>query len=125
MSVEPTRVQLSALKSYPKDKPVAMVNVIKFRNKTPDGTEEGKAAYKRYITAATPFMEAVGGKMIWRGKPAGVVIGNDDTKPDLMFIVEYPSIDAFFAMIKNPEYQKITHLRGISLEIGDLIACEM
>ena len=125
MSVEPTRAQLSALKSYPKDKPVAMVNVIKFRNKTPDGTEEGKAAYKRYITAATPFMEAVGGKMIWRGKPAGVVIGNDDTKPDLMFIVEYPSIDAFFAMIKNPEYQKITHLRGISLEIGNLIACEM
>ena len=125
MSVEPTRAQLSALKSYPKDKPVAMVNVIKFRDKTPDGTEEGKAAYRRYITAATPFMEAVGGKMIWRGKPAGVIVGNDDTKPDLMFIVQYPSMDAFFAMIKNPEYQKITHLRGISLEIGDLIACEM
>jgi len=125
MNVEPTKAQLSALKSYPKDKPVAMVNVIKYRDKTPDGTEEGRAAYKRYTTAAMPFMEAVGGKMIWRGKPAGVVIGNDDTKPDVLFIVEYPSIDAFFAMIKNPEYQKITYLREISLEIGDLIACEM
>ena len=125
MSVEPTRSQLSALKSYPKDKPVAMVNVIKFRDKTPDGTEEGKAAYKRYITAAMPFVEAVGGKMIWRGKPAGVVVGNDDTKPDVVFIVEYPSMNAFFEILNNPDYQKIKYLRGISLEIGDLIACEM
>ena len=61
MSVEPTRAQLSVLKSYPEDKPVAMVNIIKYRDKTPDGTEEGRVAYKRYITAATPFMEAVGG----------------------------------------------------------------
>ncbi len=125
MSVEPTRAQLSALKSYPKDQPVAMLNVIKFRDKTPDGTEEGKEVYKRYIAAAMPFVEGVGGKLIWRGKPVGMVIGNDDTQPDVVFIVQYPSIDAFFEMIKNPDYQKITHLRSLSLEIGDLIACEV
>jgi len=124
MSINPTKVQLSALKSYPKNQPVAMVNIIKFKDKTTDGTEEGKTAYKRYTTAAMPFVEGVGGKLIWRGKPIGMVIGNDDTCPDVVFIVQYPSVDAFFKMIKNPEYQKITHLRTISLEIGDLIACE-
>jgi len=125
MSIEPTRAQLSALGTYPKDQPVAMVNIIKFRDKTPDGTEEGKEAYKRYIAAAMPFVEGVGGKLIWRGKPANMVIGNGDTKPDVVFIVQYPSIDAFFEMIKNPDYQKITHLRTMALEVGDLIACEV
>ncbi len=125
MNIDPTREQLSALKSYPKDQPVAMVNIIKFRDKTPDGKEEGKEAYKRYITQAMPFVQAVGGELIWRGKPVGVIIGNDDSKPDVIFIVKYPSIDAFFEMIKNPEYQKITHHRTMALEIGDLIACEL
>jgi len=124
MNVEPTKVQLSALKSYPKGQPVAMVNVIKYKDETSDGAA-GKDVYKQYITQAMPFVEAVGGKLIWRGKSAGMVIGNDATKPDVVFIVQYPSIDAFFDMIKNPEYQKITHLRSAALEIGDLIACEV
>jgi len=124
MNVEPTKAQLSALKSYPKDQPIAMVNMVKFKNKTSDGTT-GKEIYKQYITHAMPFVEAVGGKLIWRGKPVGMVIGNNDTKPDVVFIVQYPSVDAFFNMIKNPDYQKITYLRGVALEIGDLIACEM
>ena len=125
MQIEPTKAQLSALKSYPKGQPVAMVNIIKFRDKTPDGTEAGKEAYKRYIAKAMPFVQEVGGKLIWRGKPAGTVIGDDANTPDVIFIVLYPSVDAFFQMIKNPEYQKITQDRTIALEIGDLIACEV
>lgn len=125
MNTKPTKAQLSALQSYPKDQPVAMVNIIKFRDKTPDGTEAGKEAYKRYIAKAMPFVQEVGGKLIWRGKPVTTVIGNDDSMPDVIFIVLYPSVDAFFQMIQNPEYQKITHDRTIALEIGDLIACEV
>ena len=124
MSVEPTKAQLATLAAYPKDKPIAMVNIIKYRDKTPDGTQRGKDVYKQYIAAAMPFVEAVGGRLIWRGKPAATVIGSDE-KPDIIFIVQYPSVAAFFEMIKNPDYQKVTHLRGLSLEIGDLIACEM
>ncbi len=125
MSVDPTKEQLAALKNYPKDKPLSIVNIVRFRDKTPDGQEEGKEAYKRYIVKSMPFVQAVGGQLIWRGKPTTVIVGDDSRKPDVIFIVQYPSVDSFFQMIKNPEYQAITKDRTIALEIGDLIACEV
>jgi hypothetical protein len=41
-----------------------------------------------------------------------------------VFLVEYPTVNHFFAMVSNPEYRKIAGDRSIALEYGGLIACQ-
>lgn len=122
--VSPSQEQLAELMAYPKDKPLVMVNIIKFKTQTESGKETGQEAYARYYENAAPFVAQSGAKLIWKGKVASTVIGDSQNQPDLVFLVEYQSVNDFLAMISNPEYQKITNDRTIALEYGGLIACQ-
>lgn len=92
--------------------PVTMLNLLAFK---PDG---GRERYAEYGAAVLPLLEGVGGRLIFQGAAAPVVLGAESW--DLVLLVEYPSRGAFLAMIQSPEYQAIAHLRTEALERGEL-----
>ena len=122
--IKPTPEQMVQLHQYPKDEPIVMVNIIKLKAKIGKGEETGKEAYNRYIKNVQPFIAKAKAKLIRKGNVASTVIGDNKSQPDMIFIVEYPSVAHFFEMIKNPEYQKVGQSRTIALEYGGLIACK-
>jgi len=119
----PTDAQLAQLQTFPKDKPLVMLNILRFKAQT-STKETGQEAYARYFKNAQPFVAKSGAKLIWKGTVFTTVIGDSENVPHLTFLVEYPSVAVFFALISNPEYQKIAGDRGLALEYGGLLACE-
>ena len=122
--VKPSEDQMKRLMGYPKDTPLVMINILKFKAKTDNGKESGKEAYARYFRNAKPFIAHSNAKLIWKGAVAATVIGDSEKEPDMIFMVEYPSVDHFVRMVSDPEYQKIANDRTIALEYGGLIACQ-
>jgi len=121
--IHPTKEQLAQLKTYPKDTPIVMVNILKFKAQTNTG-ETGKQAYERYLKNAAPFVAEAQAKLVWKGQVHSSLIGNANNQPNLIFLVEYPSVNHFFKMVSNPDYQKISTDRTIALEYGGLIPCK-
>ncbi len=122
--IKPSEEQIAHIMAYPKNTPVTMVNIIRFREKTENGEETGKEAYARYYKNAQEFVIRSKAKLIWKGAVATTVIGDSNKQPDMIFLVEYPSVDHFLKMIADPAYQKIAGDRSIALEYGGLIACQ-
>jgi uncharacterized protein (DUF1330 family) len=121
--ISPTEEQLVKLKNFPKNTPLVMLNILRFKSKTTTN-ETGQEAYARYFKNVAPFVASSGAKLIWKGQVHSSVIGDLKNQPHLTFLVEYPSVDHFFAMVMNPEYQKVATDRTIALEYGGLIACQ-
>ncbi len=122
--VQPTKEQLSQLMKYPRDTPLTMVNILKFKAKTDNGNESGKVAYARYLKNVQPFIAKAAAKLIWKGTVASTIIGDLNDQPDMIFLIEYPSANHFLKMVSNPEYQKVAKDRTIALDYGGLIACQ-
>lgn len=116
-TLEPTAEQFAALTTRAADAPVVMVNLLKF--KTPDG----RRAYQRYAREVAPHLESVGATVRYAGTAPAFVIG-DGERPwwDAILIVEYPSPQAFVAMVSTQEYAQVHEHRAAALERGDLIA---
>lgn len=111
--VDPTREAFDQFKSLPRDEPIQMLNLIRYRDKAayPAGHENagkdwsGAEAYREYGRTSGPVLQRVGGRIIWRGKPRVTLTGPPEERWDAGFIAEYPSAAAFFAMISDEEYQ--------------------
>lgn len=97
------------------DEKVYMLNALWFKK---DG---GAEKYTEYVAAASPFVEALGGSMLDGFTPELALIGDWD--PDLFFIVEWPSWEAFTKLPESEGYMKIAHLREDALENSLLIRC--
>ena len=122
--VSPTKEQMAQLMTYPKDTPIVMTNIIKFKSITENGNETGQEAYMRYFKNVQPFVAKAEATLIWKGTVSTTVIGDSQNAPDMIFLVEYPTVHHFLNMVSNPEYQKITVDRIMALEYGGLIACK-
>ncbi len=94
---------------------VYMLNALWFKK---DG---GAEKYAEYAAAAAPFVAALGGRLMEGYEPQDSLIGNWD--PDLFFITEWPSWEAFSKLPQDPGYQKIAHLRAEALDDSLLIRC--
>jgi uncharacterized protein (DUF1330 family) len=105
--IEPTRDQFKQFMSLSDEGPVVMVNLLKFK---PDG---GAESYAKYLRETEKFVQAVGGRVIYRGGYRMPVIGDEDW--DEVLLVEYPSIAAFFDMQRNEDYQAVIPLRTEAL----------
>jgi len=121
--VTPTEAQLAELKAYPQNTPLVMLNILKLKAKT-NTNETGQEVYERYLKNTMPFAKKSGAKLIWKGKVHNTVIGDSSNQPHLILLVEYPTVNHFFALLSNPEYQKVAGDRYIALEYGGLIACQ-
>jgi len=123
--IDPTGASIKALATeYPKDTPVTMLNILKFKAKADGKEETGMAAYKRYSANATKHLEKSGGKLIFAGEVQNTVIGDMEDQPHQILLIEYPTVDHFLNMVMTPEYQAISKDRTIALEYGGLIACK-
>lgn len=123
--IDPTRESIKALASeYPKDTPVTMLNILKFKAKVDGSDETGIDAYKRYGSNATKHLKEAGAKIIFAGEVKNVVIGDTDDMAHQILLVQYPSVKHFLDMAMSPAYQAITHDRTMALEYGGLIACQ-
>ena len=91
------------MNDYPADTPVAMINILKFKDKSGNGDESGQEAYLRYSQNMTPLLEKAQAKVLWAGKVNQTVIGDTDDQPDMVFIVEYPSKQHFIDMSTSDE----------------------
>ncbi|MEM8863016.1 MAG: DUF1330 domain-containing protein [Chloroflexota bacterium] len=121
--VTPQREDFFAfMNDYPADTPVAMINILKFKEKSGKGDESGQAAYLRYSKNMEPLLAKAGAKILWGGKVNQTVIGDTSDQPHMVFIVEYPSKQAFIDMSTSEEYKVIGQDREIALEYGGLLA---
>lgn len=127
--VNPSRVQLEGLlESLPMDKPVTMLNLLRFRD-TADYADDdrqkpctGQEAYARYAAVAREKLAVLGAEVVWSGKPQGVLIGPEGDHWNEAFLVRYPTADAFFQMLSMPDYQAATVHRTAALDDSRLIA---
>ena len=132
-SVDPTREAMSAFRDLPLDQPLAMLNLLHFRERAAYGPDvdaaipqdvSGAEAYAAYgRAAAAPFSRA-GGRQIWLGTPRLTVIGPTTEAWNLAFIAEYPSGEAFLGMLRDPEYQAAVVHRQAAVADSRLIRCD-
>jgi uncharacterized protein (DUF1330 family) len=108
--------EFSRLAKNPGEVPVVMLNLIKFKS------AEGQASYARYMKEAGKFVEGVGGKVLYLGKPEELL--NGDETWDLLMLVQYPSRRAFLSMANNPDYLKIHRFREEGVERAVLYATD-
>ena len=128
-SIEPTAPQIQALQEVEDDgSPVVMINLLRYRERAayPAGFEaqpcSGREAYQRYSTVALQRVASVGGRLLWRGEVRTTVIAPEAEAWDDAVLVEYPSRQAFFEMIAQPEYVAAVPHRSAALEDSRLIA---
>ena len=118
--VDPEREQFEAFKALPRDVPVMMLNLVRFRDRAayPDGREAtGAEAYDAYGRDSATVFQRVGGEIIWRGKPELMLIGPAKKRWDLIFIARYPTAGAFLEMVTDPVYREaVKHRQAAVLD---------
>jgi uncharacterized protein (DUF1330 family) len=126
--VNPSRESFRLFREHPRQGPVQMLNLVKFRAraKYDDGrASTGAEAYRTYGQESGPIFRALGGRIIWSGRPEVMVIGPEAGEDwDIAFIAEYPDMDAFTAMIRDPAYQAAAIHRTAAVENSRLIRME-
>ncbi|MEO1688391.1 MAG: DUF1330 domain-containing protein [Pseudomonadota bacterium] len=129
--VDPERAQFEAFKALPRDAPVEMLNLVRFREVAaypaahPRAAEglTGAEAYALYGRDSGPVLARVGGAILWRGRFETVLIGPAEERWDALFIARYPTAGAFLAMVTDPEYQAAVAHRQAAVETSRLIRC--
>jgi uncharacterized protein (DUF1330 family) len=115
-SARPDRLNQDGLAAFAErvgeDAPVVMLNLLEFK---PDG---GRERYEEYGAAVAPMLEKVGGRVVFVGNPAAVLLGEGSW--DVVLLVEYPSRQAFLEMTGSAEYRQIGHMRIEALVRGEL-----
>lgn len=109
--VDPTGEDLKRFLAEDDGGPVTMLNLLKYK------PADGRETYMKYAKAIVPFLEAVGGEVVYFGEGSTPLVGD---RWDAVLLVRYPSRRAFSEMVANPEYQQITHLRTEALDAAVL-----
>ena len=128
-AVYPNSERVAALMTDSTPGTIVMLNLLKFRAKAvyKDGRPDdisGREAYQRYSSAMTKIVEREGGKILFAGRIAGVVIGEIEGVWDVAAIMEYPSRAAFQRIVTLPEVNEISVHREAGLEGQLLIMTE-
>jgi uncharacterized protein (DUF1330 family) len=111
--VDPSRQNFDAFKALPRDTPINMLNLIRFRERAayPEGHSHagrnltGAEAYAEYGRTSEPIFTRVGGRTVWRGQMEAMVTGPSSEAWDAAFIAFYPNAGAFLAMVTDPAYK--------------------
>src|SRR5262249_21770664 len=113
----PTPAQIQTLLAGPPDRPVVMVNLLRFkaRGDAPDADVTGEEAYRRYADAMTAFIATRGARVLWAGRIDSQVIGEGAEAFHMVGIVEYPSRQAFLEIATDPHVQAIGVHRSAGL----------
>jgi uncharacterized protein (DUF1330 family) len=98
----------AALKRYLAEDPggeVVMLNLLKFK-------PGGRPSYEQYAREIRRFLDELGAEIVYLGDCLTERVERPEGFGwDAVLLVRYPSRQAFSDMVRNPEYQQITHLR--------------
>ena len=130
--IDPSRAGWEVFKGLPRGEPIQMLNLIRLKPKAdypPDHPDHGKDlsgrdAYRAYGRTTAHIFARVGGRRVWAGKPQVMVTGPEAEAWDLAFIAEYPSSDAFIAMVRDPEYRELVKHRTAGVADSRLLRLE-
>jgi uncharacterized protein (DUF1330 family) len=114
--IQTNKDQFHELAGNTNEEPFVMLNLLKFKN------GGGREAYFRYIRESGPFLESVGGKVLYFGKAKELLNGIETW--DIVMLVQYPSRKAFLKMANNPGYLQVHHSREEALERAVLYATD-
>ena len=129
--VDPERPQFEAFKALPRDTPIHMLNLVRFKDKAAYTTYHpfaewdvsGSDAYSMYSKESGPVFQRVGGRILWRARMEAMLIGPDAERWDAMFIAEYPNAAAFLEMVTDPVYREAVKHRQAAVQTSRLIRC--
>lgn len=127
--IDPTRAAFDLFKSLPRDTPINMLNLVRYRDLAayPEGHEHagkgwtGARAYEEYGTTSAPIFERLGGHIVWRGRFEAMLTGPADIYWDAAFIAAYPNAGAFLAMVTDPDYKLAVVNRQAAVSTSRLI----
>lgn len=118
--VDPDKDTFALFRGNDREGPIHMLNLVRLRDRAayPDGREAtGAEAYAAYGRESHPVFSRLGGRIVWRGRFELMLIGPRDEYWDECFIAQYPSVDAFVEMIRDPAYREaVKHRQAAVLD---------
>ena len=108
MPVDPRGEDLKRYMEQDPGGPVVMLNLLKYR---PGGEE----SYGAYSSALKDYLPAIGAEVLYAGDCSTSLVAPSSWDWDAVLIVRYPSRQVFSAMVSDPAYQEVTHLRSEAL----------
>jgi uncharacterized protein (DUF1330 family) len=108
-SVHPTKEQMEGFLEGDSEAPIAMINLLKFREKAQyeDGRDTdltGEQAYAIYMDEVVGHLKKVGGEVSFGGSINRLMLGEVEELWDKTFIAKYPSKKAMLKMVTDPDY---------------------
>jgi uncharacterized protein (DUF1330 family) len=108
-SVHPTKEQMEGFLEGDSEAPIAMINLLKFREKAQyeDGRDTdltGEQAYALYMDEVVGHLKKVGGEVSFGGSINRLMLGEVEELWDKTFIAKYPSKKAMLKMVTDPDY---------------------
>ena len=127
--IDPQRDQFEIFKSLPRDQPIEMLNLVRFREAADYPADHalageklsGADAYRNYGKESGPIFSRVGGTIVYRGGFETVLIGPTDERWDAVFIARYPDAGAFLEMVTDEDYRKAVVHRQAAVETSRLV----
>lgn len=127
--VDPERAQFEAFKALPRDTPIHMLNLVRFRDRAAYPADHplagqdltGAEAYANYGQDSGPVFQRVGGSIVWRGTMEAMLIGPDGEYWDAIVVAEYPNSGAFLEMVTDPVYREAVVHRQAAVDTSRLI----
>jgi uncharacterized protein (DUF1330 family) len=108
--VDPTGQDLKRYLAEDPGGPVVMLNLLRYKA---DGGREG---YQRYVEAFEQHAGRFGAELVYVGDCQSILVAPEHWDWDAVLMVRYPSRQAFSDMVRDPEYQQVTHLRTEALD---------
>lgn len=108
-----SKEDFTAFKSLNRSGSVQLLNLIRLKQ-TADYSDGGKVSgretYEEYSRISAPVLARLGGRIAWRGAFDLTMVGPSGEAWDICFVAEYPSVEAFVALMRDPEYREaMTH----------------
>lgn len=127
--VDPERAAFDAFKALPRDRPVDMLNLVRFRERAAYPSDHplagerltGAEAYARYGEESGPVFRRVGGTLVWTASFELMLIGPGEERWDAMFVARYPAAGAFLEMVTDPVYREAVKHRQAAVLTSRLI----
>lgn len=89
--------------------PIHMLNLIRLRDQAEyldRRVSTGAEAFRCYSDMSASVFQQLGGKVVWRGGHELTMVGPQSEVWDIAFVAEYPSVESFLDMMRNPTYQE-------------------
>ena len=123
--VQPNDQQMNALIAPGHDKPIYMINLLKFKEKAeyPDGRTTGltgEQAFAKYGEALTPILMGLGGGPMFSAGVESLWLGEVEELWDAVVIAMYPNRKTLHDMLVSPEYQEaaIHRIAGLAGQLN-------